>query len=263
MSPGVIRAIANRVGYERAAENKFVADFCLDLGVDEYHFNETLDLVQEFKAAGKRVTDRMPNITIDGATLGLGGHKLSKIPKCHLLNLWIGKVVKCCNTLDDMGKDMARAQFNEADNGLYVITNRHDHPIAKLSGWLSQKGNFVFNAWERKGDEQDFLMTRFVLASAIQILEQNPKMSRVTMGAGPLKIDLLPFKRAADPERSPDNVGRTQDSDNQIVIAEQRSLSAARKLLADQIAISTKRGEVRIKMTREERLNLHGQMQVA
>ena len=257
MKPAELRSIASQVTYKRAEENKGIADFCIDLGASEDDFNETLDLLANFAAAsGKNHKDRMPDVRIDGAALGLEGHRLERVPHGDVLNLWIGKIVNCCNHLAGDGSDMARNQFSSPDNALYIIRDRRDRPVAKLSGWLSREGNVVFNAWERKSDLEDFLLNRFALAAAIQILQDNKKIDRVMLGAGPLHPKSLPFSMAAQPEIAGKTVGKTPDSDKQFVIADRKDLDSAFEMLDWEIAADMKRGETRVKLTYQELCDL-------
>jgi hypothetical protein len=252
-TPAMIRAVACKVGYERASENKKAADFCLNLGVSERRFNETLDLLTEFERASKKGKDKTPPLDIDGKKLGLDGYRMTKVPKGDIRNLWIGKMVNCCNHLEDAGRDMALAQFKDSHNALYVIADRRGRPVAKLSGWLSDKGNLVFNAWERLSEEQDYLMVRFVQAAGIEILKAAPKMSRVMLGAGPLKKEAVPFDSTTIPEAPAKGVGRTLDSDQQFEVANRYRLQEAAHRLTREIANAPERGEVRVKMTPAER----------
>ncbi len=258
MTPTMIRAIAVRVGYKRGTENRAVANFCINLMAEETAFNETLDLLATFTRAGKG-KDCMPNITIDGATIGLDGYRMERVPHGDPLSLWIGKIVNCCNYLGGDGADMARAQFKDPKNALYIIRDQRDRPIAKLSGWLSTKGNVVFNAWERKSEQEDFLLSRFALAAGLHMLEANPKIKRVMLGAGPLDRRSLPFQLAATPEIAGKSIGHTRDSDQQFIVAERRELGEAYEKLDWEIAAAPQRGEFRIKLRWDEldRLN-HG-----
>jgi hypothetical protein len=257
-TPAMIRAVACKVGYDRALENKKAADFCLNLGVSERHFNETLDLLAEFEKAAKKVKDKTPFIDIDGKKLGLDGYRMTKVPKGDIRNLWIGKMVNCCNHLEDAGRDMALAQFARPRNALYVITDRRGRPVAKLSGWLSDKGNLVFNAWERLSEEQDYLMVRFVQAAGIEVLKTHQKISYVMLGAGPLKKEAVPFSSASIPETPAKGAGSTFDSAKQFEVANCYRLKEAEHRLEREIANAPQRGEVRVKMTLDERRNGFG-----
>lgn len=258
MKPVEIRSIASQVTYKRGSENRDIADFCIDLGASEEYFNQTLDLLASFgNASGQKDKDRMPDIVIDGEPLGLEGHRMERVPQGDALNLWIGKIVNCCNHLAGDGSDMARKQFNSPDNALYIIRDRRNRPVAKLSGWLSSAGNVVFNAWERKSDLEDFLLNRFALAAAIQILQDNKQIERVMLGAGPLHPKTLPFSQAANPETAGEHIGKTPDSRKQFVVADRNDMDAAYEMLDWEIAANMQRGETRIKLTYQEMQALH------
>lgn len=249
LKPAMIRAIVNRVGYERAHENKQAADFCLRLGVMPHHFDETLKLLTEFNTAAKHPKDRMPNVAVNGDALSLTGHTMSKVPRGDIMNLWVGKMVNCCNHLDGAGSDMARAQFQGGNNALYVIRDARNRPEAKLSGWRSKEGSFVFNAWERLSDEQDYLMTRFVLAAGLQIMKENPRIKEVRMGAGPIKRDMVPFNLAAQAHTPKNEDAWTDDSKTQFSIVRRGHLKEAEQLLKDEIERLKDAEKVRIRMT--------------
>lgn len=254
IKPAMIRAIVNRVGYKNAAENKAAADFCLKLGVTEYAFDKAVTLIGEFKKSARKPDDT-PDIHIDGASIGLDGYAMKKIPKGDIVGLFVGKMVNCCNHIDENGhaSDMAIAQFNGRKNALYVVTDKKNRPVAKLSGWITEKGNLVFNAWERLSDEEDFLMSRFVLAAGIQALEASPKIKRVLLGAGPIKERTVPFKMADKPEKPDKTAEVTRDSEEQFVVASRDSTLEAKNILQKEIQRALERGDVRVKATYEER----------
>ncbi len=251
LKPTDIRKIAATVGYKREAENPALAVYCIDYGVSEQHYNETLDLVGHFKTAAAPAC-ALPSIAIDGKSVGLPGYRFERVPAGDPLNLWIGKHVNCCNHLAGDGADMARKQFSGAANALYVIRDKRERPVAKLSGWLSQKGNVVFNAWERLSDEEDFLLVRFTLSASLKMLEENPAVNRVMMGTGPLNPKALPFQIAANAEMPQEDVGRTSDSRNQFLLAERSDIGVAQEILDEEIRRNAKRGSVKIKLTYRE-----------
>lgn len=251
LKPTDIRKIAATVGYSREAENPELAVYCIDYGVSEQHYNETLDLVGHFKTATAPAC-ALPSIAIDGKSVGLPGYRFERVPAGDPLNLWIGKHVNCCNHLAGDGADMARKQFSGAANALYVIRDKRERPVAKLSGWLSEKGNVVFNAWERLSDEEDFLLVRFTLSASLKMLQENPAVNRVMMGTGPLNPKALPFQIAANAEMPQEDVGRTSDSRNQFLLAERSDIDAAQGILDEEIRRNAKRGSVKIKLTYRE-----------
>lgn len=253
LKPAMLRAIVNRIGYARSRENKQAADLCLRLGVEASYFNKTLDLLTTFEKAAKKPRDRMPTITIDGKDLGLEGHKFSRVARGDVLNLWIGKVVNCCNHLAGEGSQMARAQFEGSTNALYIIRDSRNRPEAKLSGWLSTQSTIVFNAWERLSAEQDFLMTRFVMAAGIEILKKYPRIREVRLGAGPINKAAVPFAFAEDTHTPISKDAWTGDSHTQFVIASRGRLPQARAMLAGEVKRLMGAEKVRIKMTYEER----------
>lgn len=257
MKPAMLRTIAARVGYSRGAENPLLAAQCVDMGIEEKFFEETLQLTSKFAAAAHDPKkDRMPALTVDGYKLGLDGYRLERIPHGDFLNLWIGKIVNCCNHLAGDSRDMALKQFSGPDNALYVIRDRRNRPIAKFSGWLTKQGNIVFNAWERKSDQEDFLLTRFALAAAIEVLKVAPKVQRVLLGAGSLNPHSLPFKLAHDAEQPKKDAMGTFDARKQFILAERHNLASANDALTREVELAPQRGQVRIKLTFREMDNL-------
>jgi hypothetical protein len=210
--------IARNVSYDRAKENPALASLCIELGVEEKTFNKTLKIYN--KPPPEKTT---PDIHIDGNELGFPGFHFDRVKAEHPWNAFIGKMVNCCNYIGGFTEKMAIAQIQHPDCSLYVLTNKEGEPIAKCTGWMSEKGNLVFNAWERLSASYDKMCEPFLLAAAKQAMGQNENIQRVTLGTNKANAG---FALVSDNEKptSPENASADASLQYEVAVRERLKL---------------------------------------
>jgi hypothetical protein len=119
---------------------------------------------------------------------------------------------------------MAIAQVEHPDCSLYVLTNKDGEPIAKCTGWMSEKGSLVFNAWERLSPGYDKMCEPFLLAASIQVMKDHHDISRVTLGTNKANAR---FNLVSDPEKPKEERLASADANTQYEVATREKLKLA------------------------------------
>ncbi len=223
--------IARKVGYTNSALATELADLCIQTGVEETVFEKARKLLEPTAITEKRT----PDINIDGGTVGFSGFHFRRVAATHPWNAFIGKLVNCCNYIGGATEAMAQAQINHPDCSLYVLTNRDNEPIAKCTGWISTKNNFVFNAWERLSPSYDKFCEPFLLAAAVAVLEKNPTINRVTLGRNK---GSAAFPLISDPESPTEARIASADADVQYEVATRAGLEQVKQRLREFSSLS-------------------------
>ena len=214
-----LKEIARSHAYKHGEKHPELADLCIENGIGEEEFNQALKLITQ-KDLPPKIT---PDIDVDGTTLGFPGFHFRRVEPSHPWCPFIGKLVNCCNHLGGATANMARAQITNQDCSLYVLTNKEGEPIAKCTGWMSMRGNFVFNAWERLAPSYDKFCQPFLLAAALQTLENNPEVKRVTLGGNKGNASFTPI---TDPETPVQHINSSADANIQFEIATRERMKA-------------------------------------
>ena len=193
--PADLRALVHEhCGFKNKHLNPELAETLLDNGVAEKYFDETFAFIQEYEAKHPDVKKRyIPELNIDGTEIGHDGYVLETLPQGDYRNLWMGQFVNCCMHLGNQGRNLAIAMFKEPFAAAYVIKNQQDDIVAAMHSWLSKDGNMVFNSWQPKTSDHNFLRDSFIKAAADQAIEKAPKVNRVVMGQGAIDEDELPY----------------------------------------------------------------------
>lgn len=236
--------IAAAYAYEHSDKDPELARFCISVGAEEARFDETLRILEPFRprpdengrideaaieAAAERSKKNIPEIHIDGAEIGVPGYRLDTVEASHPWNLWIGMLVNCCNYLGGATGHMAVAQTESPDARLLVITDRKGDPVAKMTTWISEDDNIVFNSWERLGAEYDRLCEPFALKAGLMLLqsEECQNADRVTLGTNRGNAN---FRRINDPEtpKSPELGSADANEQYEVVTRERMKLAEIR-----------------------------------
>jgi len=221
--PKDLQKAASMLEYRRSGEHPEWANLCASFGVSQHVFEKGLSILKHVKTE-----DKTPDIgIINGADIGKPGYYMRKLAPADPKALLIGKMVQCCNHIDDgHTEDMAIAQVASPDAACYVMFKEEqkgkqdaelDKPIAKVTGWMSTRNNLVFNSWERLSDDYTHLCEPFLSEAARRVFVNDPAIGRVLLGKN--RDEIESFTAVADPEtaRSPDT--SSSDSDAQYLIA--------------------------------------------
>ena len=217
--------IAKDHAYSNSDKNPELAKLCVSLGVEEHYYEAARKLFENAPP-----TKNTPNINVDGTGLGFPGFHFKRLEATDPRCAFIGKMVNCCNYLGGFTETMAIAQVQHPDCSLYVLTNRDGEPVAKCTGWMSEKGNLVFNAWERLSSSYDKMCEPFLLAASIQAMKYDPNINRVTLGTNKGNANFPPITDAEKPKAEETASG---DSLQQYQIAAREKLKLATVKLAE------------------------------
>lgn len=210
ITPKELKEYARQVVYDSVegfVPDPDVTDYLIRVGVDQVGYERTAEIIAATinELAQHPKSDKTPDIVIDGADLKdnngttCAGFTLEKVKtvgekdsatlqKNIARCLWVGFEVNCCNHLDGETRGLAMAQATSPTTSLYVIKKQSrkqddDKVVAKLSGWLCKTGDvFVFNSWERLGNDHDRLCEPFLREAAMQIMRDNPRIREVRIG---------------------------------------------------------------------------------
>lgn len=175
--------LVTEIGYKRIAENPHFAREGILAGMTESDFNRCLDLIDT-----TRENDKLPDITIDGQSLGYSNLYLKKLAPTDPLGFILGIKTNCCQYIGGEGTACAIHGMTSKLGGFYVLFKKanggRDQIIAQTWAWISIKGNLVFDSIENlKRFDQTMILT-FFTAAAIKILKMQPDFERVVVGMG-------------------------------------------------------------------------------
>lgn len=254
--PKDLEKAASTLSYDRFMENPEWASLCATLSVDDRVFEHGLELLKRVKKE-----DKTPNIgIIEGSAVGRPGYYMRKLAANDPRNLLIGKMVGCCNHIDHGAtSDMAETHVLSPDAACYVIFKEEekgkpndelDKPVAKSTGWMSTRNNFVFNSWERLSSDYTPLCEPFFSEAGRRILAENPEIGRVLLGRN--RDNVNNFRRVSDPERPRSPRTSSYDADTQYLISERtRSAEVESRIKTDSPEPTTTLREEIIKSMKE------------
>ena len=189
--------------YNREAENQEYADLCTKYEVKEDKFNYILDL-----KINPKKTDKMPDVFIDGNTLGHPGYYLIKMKPGDPRGLIMNGIVKGSNKgREKEAKDLTIDYMTRENNTCYIMVKktRDDAPDIKDTtiydkmedngyeilgvGYTcrSEHGNFIIDSWDHKKEHEkrdgDIVHKFITEGLAPALLKEDKNASRVLLGA--------------------------------------------------------------------------------
>ncbi|MBU0799524.1 MAG: hypothetical protein KKA05_00835, partial [Alphaproteobacteria bacterium] len=219
--PAELRDVARFVVYGRATENPEWAGLALDYGLEEKLFETGLQILQK---KAKR-SDNMPDIMIDGSTLGLDNYYMTKLPANDPRGLVLGHITNSCQSLGGNGEFAAVWGMVSPDTGFYVWKHKtggkvtpQDRIVAESWAWLTRdRKGVVFDSYERLSPDYNRLARPFMEQFAYDLKEKGA-LSAVFLGAGggtPQNTGFFESPQTANPA---ERQLKSEDSLTQLVV---------------------------------------------
>lgn len=167
------RFLVSSVAYERASERPDFALMALEVGLSEALFNQGLDILRD----EIKTKDHLPQIMIDGKDIGQPNYYLTKLEVSDPKGLILGKLTNCCQSIGSEGEECAVHGMTSENGGFYVWKQKtkgaitsNDKIVAQSWAWVGQKGELVFDSFERLGPAYNDLAKPFLNELAAQIV---------------------------------------------------------------------------------------------
>ena len=141
-SPKQIQELAMEIGY--GEEGKELPDFALMCTYYGYPLEQFKQMMEIYKK-GKNVADVLPDLFIDGDTVGEPGYYFVKLSKKDPRGLILGELTNCCQSVGNHAEECAIHGASSPDAGFYAIMKKaengkidimHDKIIAQSYAWL-------------------------------------------------------------------------------------------------------------------------------
>lgn len=184
--------ISSQLTYKRSDENNELALLCYQYHLSEVIFNRCLEIKW-------KNTDNIPNITIDGGTLGHPGYCLAKLPIGDPRAYILGHITNCCQSIGGFTEQCVIDGMTLLNNGFYVLLKSHKKGARPLINekinykdfniigqgyvWLSQDGNLTIDTWENLRQEDNQISVAMLKKFSQELTRQTDVM-RVTIGRG-------------------------------------------------------------------------------
>lgn len=160
---------AATMNFKRENEYPELAKLCRHYALSEATFNRCLTIEK-----GRKKSDNLPDISIDGKNHGHPGYHLLKLPLDDPRAYILGHITNCCQSIGGASDACVVDGLTLKNNGFYVLLkskNKSAHTIPPLKNgridyqhfkivgqgyaWLSQHGNLTFDSWENLNTSSD------------------------------------------------------------------------------------------------------------
>lgn len=138
--------------YKRSSENEFAAALFFEHGIPEEEFEKYLNLKPSEES-------NIPDIFIDGDTIGYPGFYLKKLSSKDPRAAILGKMTSCCQSLGDAGEKCTIHGITNKESGFYVLCQRkgdkpsdNDPIFAETWVWNGNNRRIVFDSIESQID---------------------------------------------------------------------------------------------------------------
>ena len=232
-----IKEAASQLAYKNYASNPELAKLCLQYHVEEENFNKCLEIKP-------KQSDNLPQVTVDGNTVGQRGYHLVKLPVDDPRAGILGKITNCCQSIGGHSEKCVIDGITRENNGFYVLLRaksgrpkgatppsptrddgRINYDNFEIVGqgyaWLSELNNLTLDSWENRTPSTDDAVIQAMLPEfAKQCFAQKPDIGRVTIGTGGKTPEV--YKNAADKTAHPELMAEGYhygDSSVQVAIA--------------------------------------------
>ncbi len=176
-----------------------LAELCIKYNLAEKVFEVARRLDQR-----RKKSDHLPDIKIAGKESGFAGYHLVKLPLDDLRAYFLGEITNCCQSVCKDAEQMVIDGVTLVNNGFYVllknikkgdvdaapivdgkINDAQFKIVGQAYAWLTQGDNLTFDSWENLSAEgEDVVIVELLKRFAAAAIKSNPKILRVTIGAG-------------------------------------------------------------------------------
>ena len=195
MTLSTVQKAAVKIQYKQHAINPELALLCGQYHVSEENFDKCL-------AITPKQTDQLPDVMVDGASLGHPGYCLVKLPIDDPRAYILGDITNCCQNIGGESEQCVIDGITREHNGFYVLlkANPRAHERAVIDGkinyanhaivgqgyaWLSELDNLTFDSWENlTPSTDDNVIVDLLGAFAQACFKEKPSIGRITIGVG-------------------------------------------------------------------------------
>ena len=195
MSLSAVQKAAVKIQYKQHAINPELALLCAQYHVSEKSFDKCLTINPKQK-------DQLPEVIVDGASLGHPGYYLVKLPIDDPRAYILGHITNCCQNIGGESEQCVIDGITREHNGFYVLLKAnpkaHEHAVIdgkinyakhKIVGqgyaWFSELDNLTFDSWDNlTPSTDDQVIVDLLAAFAEQCFEKKPSIGRITIGRG-------------------------------------------------------------------------------
>ena len=192
-----VKQVLAKWKYKAYEQYPKLADICVEYKVSEDDFNKCIEIEKM-----RKTSDNLPDIRIDGKSVGHNGYYLVKLPVDDPRAYILGHVTHCCQYIGGHSEACVIDGITRENNGFYVLLKQNKPSDIKSSplpnhsinyadfsiigqgyAWLSQAGNLVFDSWENIRKEDNPIVVDLLKEFGRQVTEQSDVV-RVTIGHG-------------------------------------------------------------------------------
>lgn len=171
-----VNAVVALKSYRRAKENPELAELCTKYSRTEADFNKVLDWYK----ANRKTQDHMPDVTIDGETIGHPDYYLTRLAPDDLIGFFLGEknITNCCQRIGDNGEAAALDGMSSPYSCFYVvrqktdgqITGKADRIVGQSWAWVGRDNAIVWDSYERARSKHDRLVQPFIEQFAHEVV---------------------------------------------------------------------------------------------
>ena len=195
MTLSTVQKAAVKIQYKQHAINPELALLCGQYHVSEKDFNKCLMIKPKQK-------DQLPEVMVDGTSLGHPGYCLVKLPIDDPHAYILGHITNCCQSIGGDSERCVIDGITREHNGFYVLlkANAKTPERAVIEGkinyasheilgqgyaWLSELDNLTFDSWENlTPSTDDQVIVDLLGAFAQACFKEKPSIGRITIGMG-------------------------------------------------------------------------------
>ncbi len=159
-----LEILASQMSYVRSSENFALSKMAAAHGLSQRQFNDCLDILKR-----ERPNSLLPEIFIDGDTLGHPNFYLTKLDEKDPRGFFLGEMTSCCQSIGSQGQDCALHGMTSAFGGFYVWKQKTDGKIcandtivAQSWAWIGHDDAIVFDSFERSRSIHERLVQPFI-----------------------------------------------------------------------------------------------------
>jgi len=242
-SPAQLNDVGAQIAYVRAKENPEFARLANQCGLSEDGFNDVLDILK----AQAKTKDHLPDISIDGAEIGLPNYYMEKLKPNDPTGFVLGLLTNCCQYIGGTGSDCAEHGMTSENGGFYVWKHKtkgrrtdNDTIVAQSWAWIGTDNALVFDSFERLSSEYDACVAPFMEQFAYETLEKHHfqrdgkdmSISAIKLGKGGGTPD-LPYKTPFAFHSKPLDHNGYSDSKTQYIVPTINHKSAGKQFAPD------------------------------
>lgn len=130
-------------------EYRRIGELCYELQTKVSIVEKAIDLWRRASRFMPPPSETIPAISLDGASFGMNGYKLEKIPYEDPRIMFLGYYTGCCEKIGDHFEDTVEHALTTRTSGFYVLTK--DNEIRAHSwAWRGEHGQLIIDGWESK-----------------------------------------------------------------------------------------------------------------